>query len=62
MKACFLSLVRSFRKNFSLKKSKEKGAASPKIKTFMPKISKTALKKEKRTNIFNINPIVSTCA
>ena len=51
MKTCFLSLVCALRENFSLKKSKEKGTASPKIKQFMPKISKTALKKEKRTNI-----------
>ena len=44
MKTCFLSLVRAFRKNFSLKKSKEKGAISPKIKQFMPKISEISLK------------------
>ena len=39
--------------------SKEKRATSPKIKQFMPKISEIALKNEKRTDIFRINPIVS---
>jgi len=43
----------------SSKKGKEKKAASLKIKQFMPKISEIALKNEKRTDIFGINPIVS---
>ena len=47
MKTCSLSLVRAFRKNLYLEKRKEKGAISPKIKQFMPKISEIVLKKEK---------------
>ena len=59
MKSCFLLLVRAFHKITSNKKGKEKRTTSPKIKQFMPKISEIALKNEKRTDIFGINPIVS---
>lgn len=56
----FLSLVHAFHKMASSKKGKKK-TASPKIKQFMPKISEIALKNEKRTDIFGINPIVINC-
>lgn len=58
MRAYFLSLIRAFHKNTSIKKSKEKRAISPKFNRFMPKTSEIALKNEKRTDI-SINPIVS---
>lgn len=61
METCFLSLVRAFHKNPSIKKGKEKRATSPRIKQFVPKISKIPLKNEKRTDIFCINPIVLIC-
>ena len=58
MRACFLSLIRAFHKNTSIKKSKEKRAISPKFNRFMPKTSEIALKNEKRTDIISINPVV----
>ena len=36
-----------------------KKATIPKFDRFMPKTSKIALKHEKRTDIININPVVS---
>ena len=48
MRTCFLSLIRAFHKNTSIKKSKEKRAISPKFNRFMPKTSEIALKNEKR--------------
>ena len=56
--SCFLLLVRAFDKLPSSKTGKKR-ATSPKIKQFMPKISKIALYNEKRTDIFGINPVVS---
>ena len=59
--SCFLLLVSAFDKLPAFKTGKEKRATSPKIKQFMPKISETAYKIKKGTDIFGINPIVSIC-
>ena len=61
MNTCFLLLIRAFHKNTSIKRSKEKRGISPKFNRFMPKTSEIALKNEKRTDVFGINPIVSIC-